>query len=136
MKWDSESRIKQIIYADNYIPQQQYFKIPKYKNNTYYKSEPRSITQGDTNSNNNNKLETGDKTNRSNQGKSMRWYPGSKIETFNIYYRPLRDLRGDQDYYDSKLKWNSEPSFNKAGSNYQINHENNNSKTPVIINYI
>ena len=31
MKWNSESRIKSIIYADNYIPQHQYFKVPKYK---------------------------------------------------------------------------------------------------------
>lgn len=128
MKWDSESRIKSIIYADNYIPQQQYFKIPKYKNSSYYKSEPRSITQGE------DKIENGDKPSKANAGKSMRWYPGSKIETFNVYYKPLRDLRGDQDYYDSKLKWNSEPSFNKGNANYQINE--NNSKTPVNLTFL
>lgn len=27
MRWNSESRIKSIIYADSYIPQQQYFKV-------------------------------------------------------------------------------------------------------------
>lgn len=27
MKWNSESRIKSIIYADDYIPQNQYFKV-------------------------------------------------------------------------------------------------------------
>ena len=29
MRWNSESRIKSIIYADSYIPQQQYFKVGK-----------------------------------------------------------------------------------------------------------
>ena len=27
MKWNSESRIKSIIHAEGYIPQQQYFKV-------------------------------------------------------------------------------------------------------------
>ena len=57
--------------------------------------------------------------------KSMRWYPGSKIETFNIYYRPLhKELKSERDN-ENRLKWKSEPSFNKLSYNYPINDNNN-----------
>jgi len=78
MQWNAQSRIKSIIYADNYIPQNQYFKVPKFEKTQEPNIDSRNYSVIDKNSKENKKA-------------IKDWYPGSKIETFNIYYRPLQN---------------------------------------------
>ncbi len=77
MRWNAESRIKSIIYADSYIPQNQYFKVPKFdKSESHMESQNYSVI---------------DKNMKGNKKAVKDWYPGYKVETFNIYYKPTHN---------------------------------------------